>query len=851
MTNDYLVSTSTDMDSPASVPSVSSRKKSSSHLYDQAKTKKPQSDRLRQMLSRSGSPGSNGGDTNQIDGGSVRSNRSRGIENTIQEAKESIRKRLSGGSNHSSSKESIRKRMSGGSNHSSSAAALKTNKRPSSSRINTKKSKSKSDVSSSNYTACDVIEDILGISDPSQRVRRKDRPSTNTTTHTTTTTMRHVRHKSAPEGEIAAAINSDDSRHSRRRRSKQAHVASPSRQKSDEKQVPKEGKEAKRGRRKKEIRMGKSVSPDLESLNHSRHSQDPTAANEQQQETKAKRASATESARKSEEKQVAKEGKEAKRGRRKSLSPNLESSNHSRHSQDRTAANEQQQETKAKRASAAESRRKSEEKEEPKEGNKTKRGRRKSLSPNPESAFIKDSMGSDRQNTRSLSPHAIRASSRRYTKDTPKPRASRSLSPHEVRRSSRRFQNSGNRVLDEPIKSPSAKTHWAGWTSPLFLKDNVSPLSCPSEGNNFSPPVSMLNYASSDKNTRTSMQIPWMDDDDDDDDDDDEKDGDFGDDSFQHTLDLDISDEFKVGADMTPILPNRLSSDRAIKVAFGQDSFASELDLEKTEVLLISDAMPPLPSRRAPLQPNYNPPMVNIEDEKRRWAQSKSTPQAFKMASAPRDDQLFSPVKANPRIVVGPPSSEEPASPSLLSKQIHDDFMPLPPVRAPKTGENTSSKNFSSPKGGQSPKLHKSPRSRKEPHPSIEVKKTKLKKKEEEHEYWRQSETSALKKDVEEIQQSGYTSLNYHSKYDGSEMGERFPPTQSRHWAPASRRMRDIEKDLDPFAHSHHSLNSLPNMKKQLRERKARSLSPHGVRASSKRYSGRNPRRNRSPLEDP
>jgi hypothetical protein len=233
---------------------------------------------------------------------------------------------------------------------------------------------------------------------------------------------------------------------------------------------------------------------------------------------------------------------------------------------------------------------------------------------------------------------------------------------------------------------------------------------------------------------------------------------------------------------------------------------------------------------------------VYIEDETRKWAQSKSTPQAFTMALEPGDDQLFSPVKAKPRIVVGPPS--------LSPKPVDDDFMPPPPARTPKTGENTSSKSFSSPKGGQSPKLHKSPRSRKEPRPSIDVKKKKLKKKEEEHEYWRQSETSALKKEVEEIQQSGFTSLNYHSKYDSSEMGERFPPFQSRHRALASRRMRDIEKDFDPFAHSGHSLNSLPNMKKQLRERKARSLSPHGVRASSKRYSGRNPRRNRSKEED-
>jgi hypothetical protein len=85
---------------------------------------------------------------------------------------------------------------------------------------------------------------------------------------------------------------------------------------------------------------------------------------------------------------------------------------------------------------------------------------------------------------------------------------------------------------------------------------------------------------------------------------------------------------------------------------------------------------------------------------------------------------------------------------------------------------------------------------RAEIHVEIEVKKKTLKKKEEEHEYWRQSETSALKKEVEETQQSGFTSLNYHSKYDSSEMGERFPPFQSRHRAPASRRMRDIEKIL-------------------------------------------------------
>jgi hypothetical protein len=285
---------------------------------------------------------------------------------------------------------------------------------------------------------------------------------------------------------------------------------------------------------------------------------------------------------------------------------------------------------------------------------------------------------------------------------------------------------------------------------------------------------------------------------------------------------------------MTPILPNRLSSDSsffpnssdpAIMAAFGQNSFAHELDFDETEALPISDAdaVPPLRSRRALLQPSNDPPMVNIQDATRKWAQSKSTLQPFTMALAPGEDQLFSPVKSKP----SPPSSKEAASPSLSPKPIDDDVMPPmppPPNGTPRTDENTSSKSFSSPKGLQLPKLHKSPRSRKEPRPSIEVKKKKLKKKEEEHEHWVQSETSG---------QSG------------------FPLFQSRHRAPASRRMRDIEKDFDPFAHSNHSLNSLPNMKKQFRERKARSLSPHGVRASSKRYSGRNPRRNRSALEDP
>lgn len=864
------------------------------------KTKRPQ----RSMRSRSGSPNDDL-HPNTIALERMNHNRRSGIiDHTIKEAKESVRRR-----NESSG---------GGSTHSTNKSSSNSKPPKRNSNNSMRRSKSKPEFTSNGKllrssstshqkkpsASGNVIEDILGLTGRlQQQTSRRSAAAATTTTITSTindvaaATRRRPHHrKSAPAGagggdnEVEEGNSKHSSRRSKRPNKSSSTTVIPSRKKIGEEKA----KETKRGRKKSKsttstpevTRKAKSLSPNPQAAksSSSRHEGITTLPKRRKSQEKLSPSF------KSEKVKRGRGGSKTAAGRKtKSLSPNPESSfvewtEALEGNEEKLESKQQHQQPQQQRGRTMQN------------GKSAAIRNAKSLSPNLESSprdlasftgsisishededdvdIIAD-VKEKAHHIRSLSPHEVRASSRRYaSKDTAKPRSARSLSPHGVRKSSRRYQHRWAHHQQQQENRNHTSSEWQGWASPAYLKDNVSPLSSPGSLNGFSP--------RSAHTMRNSIQIPWNDEDDGSNNKKSSsreiKDEDFGDDSFQYTLELDTSDEFKVPlTDSMPQQPGRLASMRSMSLnlsdpamkttpPFGQDSYAHNLDFYKASASATAnntnnpaDTMPSRPNRLASLRTiemevssssgmnHDNSVVVSIEEEQRKWAQSKTTRQTFTMPS-PRPDQLVPPIKANPRIVLCPVTKDPPLSPKP------EMVVPAPPPtmrsprtpRTPRTGGNSARKSMTSP-NQSSPKLYKSPRTigRKEARPSIEVKKKKLEKNEEEHEYWNQSETFSKGSDLDEIIKLGQSSSHHRRQRDrSSERGER-----SRHRA-GQRRMRDIEKDLDPFAHSDHSMNSLPNMKKQLRERKARSLSPHGVRASSKRYSARTPRRPRSPHED-
>eukprot|EP00980_Cylindrotheca_fusiformis_P027357 scaffold20120_cov133-Cylindrotheca_fusiformis.AAC.3 len=825
-------------------------------LYDLAKTKKPQAERYHRggIRSRSGSPG--GYNNHSVDSSSrVNQHLSRGIiDHTIQEARESVRRRMNSGSNHSSN---------------SASSSLKTKKPRSNPNLRRSRSKPElldrknkpfptSSTPNSNPPSSDTIQDILGLS---KEYRRKERSSS-------TGGSRHRRKSATDEEETAVPpelVQIETPKQSRRRRPKQS---SPniSRRKSEERPPSnKEGKELKGGRRKSK---STTVAPTKTSSLLSPVSVSPKRRKSHERLLSTK-----------EDKEHSREKRQSDGTRKtKSLSPTTE--DHSSYYRRRDEDSKRKSRTSLKKEALE-----------------------------PPQAWVEAEEATNERHIRSLSPHEVRASSRKYSTDVPKDRPTRSLSPHAVLKASKRYQK-----IDDSLQSPTIVQR-RDLVPPSLFQDNVSPLSNPSDREADVHPLIKSSAAS-----RESEQGHGQHEDREGNDiegikyDSQIQDNDCDDVSFHYTVHLlDPSDQAQ--QDTMPMQPHRLASvatsvtsldysyalqqgsnenelhsrasshtnvDTQPSIVSQYDSFhqvdtdddgndekipcvpsllnaeeqhqkwaastSGEMFPQVGSIDYKPDVIPSKPSRFESIRSlgcdgsvgndeqnqqvdgaqQGDIVVADMEEEQKKWLDSKVAPQTFAMTSEPDSEQMFSPVQSNPSTALHPPPAKD------VSRSPGSSLLP----GTPKTPGSGVRKSIASPHGRSTPrKVQRSPQPKKQSPTRTDVQKKKLEKNEEEHEYWRQSETlSSLREDIQVAKKLS----NKHLLRSDRLIRNR-----------GQRRVKDIEKDSDPFAHSDHSINSLTNMKKHLRDRKARSLSPHGVRASSKRYSGsRSTRRNKSPHED-